>query len=118
MDEKKPVFDFNEAMDTFMDDRELLISLLEPYLEQVEGQLESLNAPGALDDMENIRGLAHSIKGSSRNLSMLELGDEAEVLEHAGRDGERDIAEKALPRVAEAYERVKTAVRKLLDQEG
>ena len=116
--DKKPVFDFNEAMDTFMDDRDLLISLLEPYLEQVEGQLESLNTPGAMDDLENVRGLAHSIKGSSRNLSMLELGDEAEVLEHAGRDGDRETAEKALPRVAEAFERVKKAVRSLLAQES
>ena len=36
--EKVPVFDFNQAMDTFMDDRELLISLLEPYMEQVAGR--------------------------------------------------------------------------------
>ncbi len=118
VDEKKPVFDFNEAMDTFMDDRELLISLLEPYLEQLEGQLTGLRAPGALEDMEHIRELAHSIKGSSRNLSMLELGDEAEVLEHAGRDKDRETAQAALPRVAEAFERVKKVVRKLLDQES
>jgi CheY-like chemotaxis protein/anti-sigma regulatory factor (Ser/Thr protein kinase) len=118
VEEKKPVFDFNEAMDTFMDDKELLISLLEPYLVQVEGQLSSLNAPGGLDDMDNVRSLAHSIKGSSRNLSMVELGDEAEVLEHGGRDKDRETVDNALPRVTDAFERVRTAVRKLLDQES
>ncbi|MDC7232938.1 MAG: Hpt domain-containing protein, partial [Spirochaetales bacterium] len=111
-------FDFNQAMDTFMDDKELLISLLEPYLEQVEGQLQELSGEGGLDDMDAVRGIAHSIKGSSRNLSMLELGNEAEVLEHAGRDGEKDIAAEALPRVADAFSRVRTAVLKILEREA
>jgi signal transduction histidine kinase/DNA-binding response OmpR family regulator len=112
--EKAPVFDFIQAMDTFMDDRELLLSLLQPYMEQVEGQLSALSVPGALEDMDEVRATAHSIKGSSRNLSMLELGNEAEVLEHAGRDGELDIAVSALPRVADAFARVKKVVDKIL----
>ena len=115
--EKAPVFDFNQAMDTFMDDRELLISLLEPYMEQVEGQLTALSVQGALEDMDEVRAIAHSIKGSSRNLSMLDLGNKAELLEHAGRDGDLDTAVSALPRVAEAFSQVKKVVMKILEKE-
>ena len=62
-----------------------LSSLLDPYIRQVEEQLASLSVEGALENFEEVRGTAHSIKGSSRNLSMLELGNEAEILEHAGK---------------------------------
>ncbi|MDC7241747.1 MAG: response regulator, partial [Spirochaetales bacterium] len=117
-EEKAPVFDFNQAMDTFLDDRELLVSLLEPYMVQVEEQLASLSAEGALENFEEVRGTAHSIKGSSRNLSMLELGNEAEVLEHAGRDGDLETAREALPRVAEAFSRVRKVVMRILEKEA
>ena len=116
--EKAPVFDFNQAMDTFMDDRELLVSLLDPYIRQVEEQLASLSVEGALENFEEVRGTAHSIKGSSRNLSMLELGNEAEILEHAGRDGDLETAREALPRVADAFARVEKVVRRILDKEA
>ena len=94
-DENAPVFDFNQAMDTFMDDRELLVSLLEPYLEQVTGQLEELSSEGVLENPDTIRSIAHSIKGSSRNLSMMDLGNQSELLEHAARDGDMDTVKKS-----------------------
>ena len=115
--ETVPVFDFNQAMDTFMEDRELLVSLLEPYMEQVEGQVQDLSALDILDRPNDIRSIAHSIKGSSRNLSMLDLGNEAEVLEQSSRDRDMVAVEKAIPRVGDAFLRVKKVVMKLLEQE-
>jgi len=116
-EEVAPVFDFNQAMDTFMDDRELLVSLLKPYLDQVTGQLEELSSEGIMEDSEKIRAIAHSIKGSSRNLSMMDLGNRSEVLEHAARDGDMETVEKAIPQVATAFDKVKRAVLKLLSIE-
>ncbi len=116
-DANAPVFDFNQAMDTFMDDRELLVSLLEPYLEQVAGQLEELSAGNVLEDPDNIRSIAHSIKGSSRNLSMMDLGNQSEILEHAARDRDMDTVKRAIPLVAEAFEKVRRAVNNLLSNE-
>ncbi|QEN09306.1 sensor histidine kinase [Oceanispirochaeta crateris] len=116
--EKVPVFDFSQAMDTFLEDKDLLISLLEPYMKQVAGQMEELSAQDILERPDDIRSIAHSIKGSSRNLSMLELGNEAEILEHSSRDHDMLTSQEAIPRVKEAFLRVQKAVSKLLEQES
>jgi len=101
------VFDYQQALDTFLGDRELLLSLLEPFVEQVEQQVAKLEAPGQMDNMDEVAATAHSIKGSSRNLSMEELGNAAEIIESAGKQGDRKAAEEALPGIREAFMRVR-----------
>ena len=48
---------------------------------------------------------------------MLDLGNEAEVLEHSSRDRDMETAQKSIPRVGEAFTRVQKVVAKLLEQE-
>ncbi|OQY35683.1 MAG: hypothetical protein B6241_00385 [Spirochaetaceae bacterium 4572_59] len=97
------VFDFSQALDTFMGDMELLISLLKPFKEQMDLYISQLEDPEVFADMEEVRSLGHAIKGSSRNLSMDVLGMAAEALEFAGRDGRREDAALAYKNVRTAY---------------
>ncbi len=110
-----PVFDFPQALETFLEDKELLLSLLPPYVEQVSRQLTELMEAETLENFQKVRSLAHSIKGSSRNLSMLQLGQVAETLEHAGRDEKKDLTSQSLPLLAQAFERLKSQLKNYIE---
>ena len=85
--EEKDIFNFEAAVETFLGDKETLLGLLEPFRKKVSGQMRSLIDDKNENDLESIREIAHSIKGSSRNLDMARLGNVAEKLEFTARDG-------------------------------
>ena len=110
------VFDMKQALDTFMGDLELLVSLLKPFIAQMETYLDGLENPEIFSQMEEVRGIGHAIKGSSRNLSMNELGEAAEKLEYSGRDNKPEDARSAYEEVKTAFERVKLALLPYLEK--
>lgn len=82
------IMDYEDALDTMSDDKELLLSLLPQFIEiskETVTKLENLDINDATSDIG--RELAHSIKGSARSLSIQRLGFTAELTEHAFRDG-------------------------------
>jgi two-component system sensor histidine kinase/response regulator len=81
------IFNFPAALETFLGDEATLVGLLAPYRKKVAAQLEELKKDTQGRDLDNIREVAHSIKGSSRNLDMKRLGNSAEKLENTARDG-------------------------------
>ena len=109
------VFDFDQALDTFMGDRDLLVSLLKPFMDQMDLYLKHLEDPALFSDMDEVRALGHAVKGSSRNLSMDALGMAAEDLEFAGRDDKPEEAALAFERVKAAYELVKESLEPYLE---
>ncbi len=114
--EDPAVFDLKQALDTFMGDLNLLVSLLNPFIEQMEKYLKMLEDPDVFSELQEVRGIGHAIKGSARNLSMEELGMAAEALEFSGRDNKPDEAAKAHQRVRAAYERVKQTLQPYLEK--
>ncbi|WP_058557277.1 response regulator [Thiohalocapsa sp. ML1] len=60
-------------------------------------------------DPDVVRTRAHSIKGSAGNIGAVALQDLAAAMEHAGRDGRLDEAERLLPRLQASLDAV-TAV--------
>ncbi len=115
-DDEDSIFDMKQALDTFMGDLDLLVSLLKPFITQMETYLNRLEDPGVFSQMEEVRGIGHAIKGSSRNLSMDELGKAAEKLEFSGRDNRPEDAGSAYQEVREAFERVKQALLPYLEK--
>ncbi len=88
--EEIDIFNFQAALETFLGDEDTLVGLLEPFRKKVSGQLRTLSDLREGKDLESIREIAHSIKGSSRNLDMNRLGNVAEKLEFTSRDGIAD----------------------------
>ena len=110
------VFDLKQALDTFLGDFDLLISLLQPFISQMEEYLAKMADPGIFSDLKEVRAVGHAIKGSARNLSMEILGMAAEELEFAGRDGKAADAASALKKVKAAYEAVKETLQPYLEK--
>lgn len=64
-------------------DKSLLLSLFDKFFTQAEKELRQMHAAAILKDYDSIRTLAHSFKGSSRNLRLTNLGKIAEGIESA-----------------------------------
>jgi signal transduction histidine kinase/DNA-binding response OmpR family regulator len=99
----REVFDFTEALETFLGNRDTLIGLLERFEERTRGQLAQ--AAKAIDsgDNDEARAIAHTIKGSSWNLSAKKLGDRALALEEECKDGDSGGRRAALDALEEAF---------------
>ncbi|QEN04895.1 Hpt domain-containing protein [Thiospirochaeta perfilievii] len=75
------LFDFESALDRFMGEKDILLEVLTPYLENLNNLLEKLSSLKQPFDFDQLRQIAHSIKGSSLNLDIVPLGKAAEELE-------------------------------------
>lgn len=104
--------DYPSALERTGGDREFLDELLGLYIEDFEDKYPQIKNAVAARDVDLIRELAHGLKGSSANLSLLPLQDIFFRLEMAGRENKPEDAEKTLPRLQEEYERLKTFLKK------
>ncbi len=90
------IFDYEDAVNTFLGDEEIVKDLLQTQISKMESQLAELEALNFSDDFEMVRQIGHSIKGSCRNLSMNNLGNSGEELEFGGRDQDIELASRGL----------------------
>ncbi|MBN2656999.1 MAG: response regulator [Spirochaetales bacterium] len=108
------VFDFDDAVNTFMGDRDIVLDLLETQIAKMESQLDELSNLDFVSDSERVRGIGHSIKGSCRNLSMKKLGDYGELLEFGGRDNDIEQMRDGFGKFRQGLSELKAAVKSLL----
>lgn len=90
--------DFQLLVDTFVNDSISRIAALD----------EAINK----SDAEGIRTSAHSFKGSSLNISAIELIELCRDLEDRGREGRLDGAQEVLVRLKVAFEDVRAYLTK------
>ena len=102
------IFDFDDAVDTFLGNAEAVRNLIKDYLKKVEGQIPKITEALEAGELEKSRALAHSIKGSAMNLSMKLLGEAAKALEHSSRDGDAEACKKNSALVKAEFERLKS----------
>ena len=110
------VFDFQDAVNTFMGDEEIVIDLLQTQITKMESQLEELGGFDFSDDFEKVRQIGHSIKGSCRNLSMKNLGECGEELEFGGRDQDLDLISSGFSNFQSNLEELKKQVETILQK--
>ena len=110
------VFDFDDAVNTFMGDKEIVIDLLQSQIAIMESQLEDLQSFKLADDFEKVRQIGHSIKGSCRNLSMKKLGDCGEKLEFGGRDQDIKLVNQGFSDYRNSLMELKTQVELILEK--
>lgn len=80
------VIDDAYLADTFGDDHEFMISLLETYIASSSDLMERLRQSFAARDAEAVKRLAHTLKGSSRSIGANAMGDLFEAIENGGYD--------------------------------
>ena len=101
------VFDPAAMLKTFMNEKELTLSLLSRFIERTKSQIESILEYINTGDWENARIEAHTIKGAALNMSGTELGEAALRMEKASRNIDRNGMEAAYPILKAAFSNFK-----------
>jgi CheY-like chemotaxis protein len=79
------IFDWAEAVETFMGEEKVVRELLETYKTKAAEEMASIRQALDARDFERLREAAHALKGSSLNLSIGRVGDYAARLQDAAR---------------------------------
>ncbi|MGL1893822.1 MAG: response regulator [Spirochaetaceae bacterium] len=110
----RKMFDYENALERFMGEKEILLEVLLPYIENLD---KCLNELKTLDGTQctRIRELAHSIKGSSLNLDILPLGEEAESLEDLAYNNVTAGMDQKISNLLEIAALTESELRKYLD---
>jgi CheY-like chemotaxis protein len=97
------IFDWNAVLDTFLGQKDTVLSLLARFISKAEGQLAELAQALESQDLQRFREISHSLKGASWNLSARRLGDAALAGETAGKNGDMEAAAWALGEIRSAF---------------
>jgi HPt (histidine-containing phosphotransfer) domain-containing protein len=118
VDKNDLVFNTVTLNTSFMNNTGMIKSILVRFIERTVNQIDSF--PDLLEkaDWNTCLINAHTIKGSSRTLGGVELGNAAENLEHACRDAKAEAVRVSLPPVEEAFSRFRKAAEQYLAQMG
>ena len=108
------VFNREDLLDTFMQNTESAKTLLAHFLVRSAEQIESLPALAEEKNWEEAHRVAHSLKGSAKNLSGLELGNIAAIMENACKQIDIKIIESSMPALREAFCRYKEAAEEFI----
>ena len=84
-DQEKMIFDFKQAVETFMGREETVRRLLGSFREKVRSQIDAIREGIGQKDFDKIRNEAHAIKGGAWNLGAKKLGYVASKMEMAGK---------------------------------
>ncbi len=102
------VIDLPSVLERIGGDETFLQELLKIYLEEFQTKVSELEKAVVHEHFSAIQELGHSIKGSSANLSLLELQRVAYSIETAGREANLAQAKEYLNKLKEAFDRLRT----------
>jgi two-component system sensor histidine kinase/response regulator len=97
-------FDFKKAVEAFLGREDVVLKVLEAFLNKVEEQLATLKVAAQAGDMQRIAEEAHSIKGGAWNLEARPLGEAARLLEQAAREKSMGDVALCLAALQECFE--------------
>lgn len=103
------IIDLPTVLERIGGDESFLQELIKIFIEEYNLKLTRLEKAVAENDFQLIQEIAHNLKGSSANLSLLELQKIAYALETCGRQADKKGCQENLSRL-------KTAFGKLIDQ--
>ncbi len=97
------ILDLKEFLDRVQNDKELLLELFDIYIEDYAIKRKSLAEAIAKNDFEQVRNIAHSLKGASGNISAKNLREIFYKLEEMGKKGEIADSASLLSQVDEQF---------------
>lgn len=103
------IIDLPTVLERIGGDESFLQELIKIFIEEYHLKLARLEKAVEEDDFQLIQEIAHNLKGSSANLSLLELQKIAYALEACGRQADKKGCQENLGRL-------KTAFGRLIDQ--
>jgi HPt (histidine-containing phosphotransfer) domain-containing protein len=106
--------DFADGIKRVMNNTKLYVKLLTKF--KTDTNLTALESAIAAGDMEKARGAAHTLKGLSANLSLMELNKQSLALETQIKAGAADPAQ--LNAVRSAFARTLQEIDKVISENG
>ncbi len=97
-------------------DPELLLDLVEMFLEDAPNRVRSILEAARSADLEEVERAAHSLKGSAGNLGAKQLQDVAELLQVAGRKADAASIDRLLEPLETCFRDADVALRELVSQ--
>ena len=94
--ESNEFFDRAALLDRVEGDEELLVEMVQLYVEDAPRALKTMRSALQQGDLHALERAAHSVKGSSANLAANPAADAAQRLEQDARRGDRAAAEASL----------------------
>jgi HPt (histidine-containing phosphotransfer) domain-containing protein len=116
--EEARIFSAGELVENFMGNTALVRSLLARFVERTERQVAEIPALAEKGDWQTAHREAHSVKGSARNLSALELGDAAARWEEACKARNSPALRALVPEMTAAFARFKALADRYLADGG
>lgn len=104
----RPVFEYQAALEAFMNQPEVVSRVVGKFVERTEQQLDELKGQIESGAFEDARIVAHTIKGGSWNLEALRLGDAAALLEETTRNADTEGSWREYAKVAEEFEKLRS----------
>ncbi|MFC2156650.1 Hpt domain-containing protein [Acidobacteriota bacterium] len=112
IDKNDSPIDLESALERTGGDKEFLHELLDLYISEFGPHFQKIKDALKEADLNSIQELAHSLKGSSANLSLLTLQDISYTLENAGRDQDLDAVRENIPLLESEFQRLKVFLKK------
>jgi HPt (histidine-containing phosphotransfer) domain-containing protein len=98
------VIDLNEFLERVMNDKELLLELLDLFIEEFQEKRKLLGAAIENKNFEQIKSATHSLKGSSGNISAKSLRVTVIQIEKMGVNNDLTGAQEALGDLDKKYD--------------
>lgn len=103
--------DFAKAIEEFDGQKDLVLSIIQEFTEDIKVQIETMNVALASADAETIRREAHSIKGGAANIHANRLSRAAKTIEDLAKAGTMTEIPKALIVLVEENDTMQEALK-------
>jgi len=110
------VLDLNEFLQRVQEDKELLVELLDIFSEDFAGKRKSLGEAVTQEDYEQVRNIAHSLKGASGNISAKNLREIFMKVEDMGKRGEFQNIEQLMSEADKEFEMLSGRILEVKEQ--
>ena len=117
-EQTQSVFDFEKAVEMFMGQQQVVMKLLEPFVERLATQIENMREAVCKQDWLTIQHEAHTIKGGALNIQANEMGQCALALEKLAREQQQDQIPHKLDELEQCYLRFRDAVAEVLKKQA
>jgi len=110
------ILDFNEFMERVQDDKDLLMELLDIFAEDYQEKIASLQKAVNNNNIEEIKSIAHSLKGASGNISAKRMRELFLSMEDTVKNSDMDGANKILEDLSKEYEALNSRINELKEE--
>jgi HPt (histidine-containing phosphotransfer) domain-containing protein len=110
----KAIFDWDEAVETFMGEKDVVLDLIGTWRAKADESIVEIETATAAGDFAMLRRAAHALKGSSLNLAIKRLGHAAAELQDAATKQDAAAAARLAAAVKTSYAQLIAALPRIL----